>query len=103
MKQRGWLSKEDTFSPTVSTEGIMLSHTIDAMEVREVSTAAIPGDFLHPNYDKREIHIKLEGSKVNLLEEIYPEYYKDFIYTDKRIWKCMYTEAKKAIYGTLET
>ena len=39
---------------------------------------------------------------VNLLEEIDPEYYKDFIYTDKRGRKCMYAEAKKAIYGTLE-
>ena len=38
---------------------------------------------------------------VALLEEIYPEYYKYFIYTDKRGRKCMYAEAKKAIYGTL--
>ena len=37
-----------------------------------------------------------------LLEDIDPEYYKDFIFTDKRERKCMYAEAKKAIYGTLE-
>ena len=45
--------------------------------------------------------MKLEGAMVTLLEEIYPEYYKGFICTDKRGSKCMYTEAKKAIYGTL--
>ena len=39
---------------------------------------------------------------VTILEEIDPEYYKDFIFTDKRGRKYMYTEAKKAIYGTLE-
>ena len=35
---------------------------------------------------------------VTLLEEIEPEYYKDFIFTDKHGSKCMYEEAKKAIY-----
>ena len=39
---------------------------------------------------------------VTLLEEIDPEYYKVFIYADKRGRKCMYSEAKKTIYGTLE-
>ena len=39
---------------------------------------------------------------VTLLEDIDPEYYKDFINTDKRERKCMYVEAKKDIYGTLE-
>ena len=36
------------------------------------------------------------------LEEIDPEYYKYFIYIDKRGRKCMYSEAKKAIHGTQE-
>ena len=38
----------------------------------------------------------------SLLEDIYPEYYKDFIYTDKLGRKCMYAEANNAVYGTLE-
>ena len=37
-----------------------------------------------------------------LLEETDPDYYKYFIYTDKRGSKCMYAEAKKDIYGKLE-
>ena len=75
---------------------------IDTMEVREVATVDIPGDFLQTDYDKGNIHIKLEGAIVTLLEDIDPEYYKDFIFTDKRRRKCMYAEAKKAVYGTLE-
>ena len=39
---------------------------------------------------------------VTLLEDIDPEYYKYFIYTEKRRMKCMYAESKKSIYGTLE-
>ena len=39
---------------------------------------------------------------VALLEDIDLEYYKYFIYTDKRRMKCMYAEAKKAIYGASE-
>ena len=51
-KQRDWLSKEDTSSPTVSTEGLMLSCMIDAMKGREVATVDIPGAFLQTGYDK---------------------------------------------------
>ena len=75
---------------------------IDAMEGQEVATADIPGAFLQTDYDKKDIHIKLEGDMVTLLQEIDPEYYKDFIYTGKRVRKCMYAEAKKDIYGILE-
>ena len=89
-KQRNWLSKEDTLSPTVSTEGLILSCMIYAMEVWEVVTDGTPGDFLQTNYDKGDIHTKLEGVMVTLLEEIELKYYKHFIYTDKRGRKCMY-------------
>ena len=66
-KQLDWLSKEDTSSPTVSTEGHMLSCMIDAMEGQEVATADIPGVFLRTDYEKGYIHIKLEGAMVTLL------------------------------------
>ena len=39
---------------------------------------------------------------VTLLEDIDPEYYKYFIYADKRERKCMYAESQKTTYGTLE-
>ena len=80
-KQWDWLFKEDMSSPTVSTEGLMILCMIDAMEGQELATADIPGAFLQTNYDKGDIHIKLEGAIVTLFEEIDLEYYKDFIYT----------------------
>ena len=39
---------------------------------------------------------------VNLPEEIEPSYYKEFIYIDRRINKCMYSEDNKSIYITIE-
>ena len=101
-KQRYWLSKENMLSPTFTTEGLILSCMIDAMEGLEVANANIPGAFLQTKYDKVDIKIKLEGAVVPLLEDIDPGYYKYFIYTDKRRRKCMYAEAKKVVYGTLE-
>ena len=97
-----WLSKEDTFLPTVSTEGLVLSCMIDAMEGREVATSDIPGTFLHTDYGEGYIHIKLEGFMFTLLQYIDPEYYKSFIYTDKRGRNCMYEKFKEAIYGKIE-
>ena len=94
-KQWYWISKEDKSSPTVSTECLMISRMIDAMEGWEVATADIPGAFLQTYYYKGDIQIKLEGSMVPLLEEIYPGYYKDFIFTDKCGRKCMYPENPK--------
>ena len=60
-KQRDWISKEDTSSPTVSTEGIMLSFMIDAMEGQEVATTEIPGSFFQTDYAKGYIHINWKG------------------------------------------
>ena len=45
---------------------------IDAMEVQEVATADITEAFLQTDYDKGDIHIKLEGDMVTLLEDIDP-------------------------------
>ena len=52
------------------TKGLVLLRIIYTMEVREVATADIPGAFLKTNYDKVDIHIKLEGSIVTIIEEI---------------------------------
>ena len=71
-KHRDWISKEGTFSTTVSTEGLMLLCMIDTTEVWEVATSDIPGAFLKTDYDKGDIKIKLVGAVVTLLEEIDP-------------------------------
>ena len=59
--QRNWLSKEDTSLPTVSIDGLMISYIIESMEGQDVATSDIPGASLQPEYNKRDIHINMEG------------------------------------------
>ena len=101
-EQRDFLCKYYTTSPTVSTEGLVLSLIIYVIEVPDVATVEIPGALLQTDYNKGYINIKMEGVMVTLMEEIDPAYYKGFVYLDSRGKKCMYAEAKKAIYGNLE-
>ena len=68
----------------------MLLCMIAAMEGQEVATSEILEAFLQTNYENGDIHIKLEGDIVTLLEDIDPEYYKYLMYTDKRGRKFMY-------------
>ena len=58
----------------------MLPFMIGTMEVQDVATSEIPGNFLQTDYDKGDININMEGEMVTQLEKIYLDYYKDFIY-----------------------
>ena len=55
-KQRMYMYKEDTRSPTVATEGLFLSCVIDAKEGRYVTTTDIPGGFMQTEMDDM-VHI----------------------------------------------
>ena len=82
INHQNWLHKEYTSLKIMSTEGLVLPCMIYAMEIRDVATAEIPGSFLQTDYRKGFIRINMEGAMVTLLEDIYPAYYKDFIYMD---------------------
>jgi hypothetical protein len=45
-KQRDYISKEDSSSPTVATESVLLSYIIDAEEERDVAVVDIPNEFV---------------------------------------------------------
>ena len=73
-KQRDWMSREDTASPTVSTAALILSCLIDAYKRRDVATTDIPGAFLQtPDKSKERAHLKFEGVMVDQLVAIDPE------------------------------
>jgi hypothetical protein len=44
-KQRDYITKEDVRSPTVSTEAVMLTCVIDAVEDRDIAVVDIPNAF----------------------------------------------------------
>jgi hypothetical protein len=58
--QRDYMTKQETSSPTVATEALMLTCVIDAVERRDVATCDIPGAFMQSDM-KGEVVMKLEG------------------------------------------
>ena len=61
INQRNWLSKEDTLLPTMSTEGLIISCIIDALEGQDVATSDTPVAFLKTGYEKIYTHINMDG------------------------------------------
>ena len=98
-KQRIWTTKEDSTSPTVSTEAVLLTSVIDAKERREVITVDIPGAFMQGDQDET-VHMKLEGKLAELLAQCDPTKYQPYLTTEngKTI---LYVELVKALYGTI--
>ena len=98
-KQRLYKTKDETTSPTVTTEGLMLTCIIDAYENRDVATLDVPGAFMHADMDEK-IHIKLDGELAILLMRA-DETYKEYL-TYERGVPVIYAELSKALYGTLQ-
>ena len=100
-KQREYKSKDDTSSPTVSTEALVLSCMIYAMEGRDVATADIPGAFLQTEYTKGDTHVRIDGTMAELLAQVDPKLYRKYIITTRKGKKVMFAETEKTMYGTL--
>ena len=98
-KQRSFLSKEDTSSPTVAIESVMLTATIEAQEERDVATADIPGAFMQADMDD-VVHMKIEGTMAELLCKI-DESYKEYL-VEENGRLVLYLQLMKALYGTLK-
>ena len=98
-KQRVYKTKEETSSPTISTEALFLTCIVDAMEGRDVATLDIPGAFMQADMDEL-VHLRIEGEIARLLIRV-DEKYKDMVTYENRK-PVIYAELKKALYGTLQ-
>ena len=100
--QREFISKEDSYSPTVLLHALMLSCLINKIEGCDVATADIPGALLQtPMPEGEVVHFKLDGPMVDILGRIDPKLYNPYTVVTKSGWKLLYARADKAIYGTL--
>jgi hypothetical protein len=75
--QRDYMSKEDTSSPTVATEALMLTCIIDAIEKQDVTTCDIPGAFMQLDM-KGKVIMKLEGVMAKVIIKIDPNKYEKY-------------------------
>ena len=100
----GLLPREETASPTVSTESTMLTSVIEAYEGRDVATADIPNAFIPTNIPDTDQSgtrtiMKLRGAVVQMLCKMDKEY-KEYV-TIENGKEVLYTHITKAIYGLL--
>ena len=77
-KQRDKIKPKDATSPTVSTEAVMLTATINALEGRDVAVVDIPGAYLSADMDD-EVHVVLRGTLAEMMVMADPELYRPFV------------------------
>ncbi len=101
-KQREWMSREDTSSPTASTDGIMVLAAIDAKERRDICTIDIPNAFIQTDQpiEDEKVYMKIGGKLCKILVNMYPEIYANYVKRNKNEIT-LYVELQKALYGTL--
>ena len=80
-KQRDKIKPKDATSPTVSTEAVMLTATIDALEGRDVAVVDIPGEYLSANMGN-EVHVMLKGTLTDIMVTAKPALYRKFMSYD---------------------
>ena len=101
---REWLTKQDSASPTVSLESLMLTAVIDAHEGRDIMTADVPNAFIQTPLviedGEDRVIMKITGALVNILIKINPDLYKGYVVCE-RGEEVIYVNVLKAIYGML--
>ena len=81
-KQRAYIAKEASTTPTVSTEAVLLTAVIDALESREVAVLDVPGAFMQADTDEL-VHVRFTGEMVSMLLQIDNEMYKNYVVMEK--------------------
>jgi hypothetical protein len=66
------MTEQETSSPTVATEALMLTCVINAVERRDVDTCDIPGAFMQSDM-KGKVVMKLEGVMAEAILKIDPK------------------------------
>jgi hypothetical protein len=76
--QQEYINKEDTASPTVATESILLTSAIEAKENRDVMSADIPNAFVQTDMEINEdekMTMTICGPLADMLTTLDPELY----------------------------
>jgi hypothetical protein len=105
-KQRDWLQREMSSSPTVSTESTLLTAMIEAEEERHVITGDVPNAFIQTDQPLRDKEgdrtiMKMRGALVVILCNLIPEYQMFVVWENGQ--PVLYMHVTKAIYGLIES
>ena len=95
-------SKSEWASPTVSTDGVILTSTIEAHEERDVAVIDVPNAFLNANNNEKTLML-LKGKLAELMVQIDPKLYRKHIITSSKGEPMLYVKLSKALYGLLQS
>jgi hypothetical protein len=100
--QRAYISREEASSPTAASEAIIMTGVIDAKQKRDVMTLDIPNAFVQTeiSLDGDKIIKKIRGQLVDILLELCPGVYDDYVINEGK-HKILYVRMLKALYGML--
>ena len=98
--QRNLYEKSETSSPTASSDAIMLTLIVDALERRDVATADVAGAYLNADMEDYVL-MKLEGEDARLMCDVNPSY-KEYV-THQRGQPVLYLRLAKALYGCVKS
>jgi len=101
--QRGHVTKEESSSPTVSTESVLLTSTVDALKEQDVAIIDIPNAFIQTRVQdaKDRVIIRITGVIVDWLVKAAPKVYAKYVAVNNRKEKSLLVECFNAIYGTM--
>jgi hypothetical protein len=98
--QRSKYTKEETTSPTVSTDTLMISLVIDAKEQHDVATANVDRAYFHADMEDFVL-LKLVGEAANIMCHVNPQYEK-FVVIENRM-KVLHLQLLKALCGCVQS
>jgi len=99
-QQRTMYTKEETTSPMVSTDALMISLMIDTFERRDVATANVVGAYL--NAEMLDfVLLCLTGETVNIMCRVNPRYTSFVVIEGGQ--KVLYLHLLKALYGCMQS
>ena len=101
MKQRAYILKEESTSPTASNESIFIMCAIEAKERRSVAVVDLPGAFL-PAENDEDVVMYMRGRLVELMTMVAPQTYRKYIAIENG-QKVLYVKVHKAFYGMLKS
>ena len=93
---------EETTSPTVSADGLMLSCVLDAVEERFVATCDIVGAYFHVDMQDK-VYMVIRNGIVNILVKANPSKYAKYVHKTKKGGNILYVLLRKVLYGCLKS
>ncbi len=80
------MTKEESSSPTVSTEAVLLTSIVDAQEGRDIAVVHIPNSFIQTRVHDAKDHviIHITGVIMDWLVKVAPKVYASYVATNSR-------------------